>query len=231
MNPRQAGDVTTMSTVRILAMLAIAMGCAPAAVVAEQPSAGQLPDQGGVVAAAFAASSPQTGAADATPERCPYHFDSDMPADTFCVYRGVVRGGAGEVCANDVIVIWSSVGLQASMSGEPTEKASASNREVYLGFVDEPELVVHAVVDPRKGDRADMVGYTLGSEEDPHVLGGEMTLRAARLGSADVLSMHWRKPRPFRTGSCAFTWYSGTFLGMIRPPTVSCSLQLQDRSS
>lgn len=208
-----------MSTLRVLAMLAIAVGCAPAAVLAEPPSSAQLPELGGVVAAAFTQPAPQTGPAHATPESCPYHFGSDMPAATFCVYRGVAFGGGGEVCATDVVVIWSSLASQAPVSGGPAEQASASNREVYLGFVADPELVVRAIVDPRQGDRAEMVGYTLGSEEAAQPLAGQMTLRAVRLGSADLLSMDLREPRRFHPGSCAFASYSGTFLGMIRPPS------------
>ena len=208
-----------MSTLRVLAMLAIAVGCAPAAVLAGQPSSAQLPELGGVVAAAFTEPAPQTGPGHATPESCPYRFGSDMPAATFCVYRGVAFGGAGEVCATDVVVIWSSVASQAPVSRGPAEKASASNKEVYLGFVADPELVLRAIVDSRDSDRADMVEYMMGSDEAPQPLAGKMILRAVRLGSADVLSVDLREPRRFHPGSCAFASYSGTFLGMIRPPS------------
>lgn len=204
-----------MSTLRVLAMLAIVVGCAPAAVLPGQPSSVPRPES---VAAAFTKPALQPGPAPATPENCPYHFGSDMPAATFCVYRGVAFGGAGEVCATDVVVIWSSLASQAPVSDGSAEKASASNREVYLGFVADPELVVRAIVDSRQGDRAEMVGYTLGSEEAPQPLAGQMTLRPVRLGSAAVLSMDLREPRRFHPGSCAFASYSGTFLGMIRPP-------------
>jgi hypothetical protein len=78
-----------------------------------------------------------------------------MPAATFCVYGGVAFGDGGEVCATDVLVIWSSLVSQATASG--------SNSEVYLGFVADPELVVRAIVDSRQGDRAEIVGYTLGA--------------------------------------------------------------------
>jgi len=213
-----AGDVT-MSTLRALAMLAIAVGCPPAAVLAGQPSPAQLQELGGMVAAALTEPMPQTGPAHATPERCPYRFDSDMPGATFCVYRGAVFGRAGKVCATDVVVIWSSLASHAPASGGPAENASASNREVYLGFVTDPELVVQAIVDPRQSDRAEMVGYTLGSEEALQPLAGQMTLPAARLGAAEVLSMDLREPRRFHLGGCAFASYSGTFLGMIRPPS------------
>jgi hypothetical protein len=208
-----------MRTLRVLAMLAIAASRAPGAVFTEQPSSTQRPELGAVMAAAFTEPAPQTGSAHATPESCPYRFDSDMPEATFCVYRGVAWNGAGEVCATDVIVIWSSFASQAPVSGRPADKASASNKEVYLGFVGDPELVVRAIVDPRHGDRAEMVGYTLGSEEAQQSLTGRMTLPAVHLGSADVLSMDLREPRRFHSGSCAVASYSGTFLGMSRPPS------------
>ena len=201
----------------VLAALAITTSSAQAGVLAEERAPARLARLGGVVAAALA--EPQSHRADTTPVSCPYHFGGDMPAATFCVYRGVAFGGGGEVCATDVVVIWSSFASQAAVSVERAEKASASNREVYLGFVADPELIVRAIVDPRQGDRAEMVGYTLGREEAPQLLAGQMTLRAVRLGSADVLSMDWREPRRFHSESCAFASYWGTFLGMIRPPS------------
>jgi hypothetical protein len=139
-----------------------------------------------------------------------------MPAGTFCVYGGVAFGDGGEVCATDVLVIWSSLVSQAAGRVEPAKKASGSNREVYLGFVADPELVVRAIVDSRQGDRAEMVGYTLGSGEAPQPLAGQMTLRTMRLGSVDVLSLNLREPRRFHPGSCAFASYSGRFLGVMR---------------
>ncbi len=142
-----------------------------------------------------------------------------MPEATFCVYQGVALGDGGEVCATDVVVIWSSFVSPVAMRVERVEKASGSNREIYLAFVADPELVVRAIADPQKGDRAEMVGYTLGSEATAQPLAGQMTLRVARLGSADVLSMDLREPRRFRPGACAFASYSGTFLGVIRPPS------------
>jgi hypothetical protein len=196
-------------------MLVIAVGCAPTAVLAAQPSSAQLPKLGEV---AFTERAPQTDPADVTPKGCPYHFASDMPEATFCVYRGVALGGRGEVCATDVVAIWSSFASQAAVGVERAKKASASHREVYLAFVAHPELVLRAIVDPRRGDRAEMVGYTLGSEGASQPLGGQITLRAVRLGSADVFSMDLHEPRSFHPGSCAFASYSGTFLGMIQPP-------------
>lgn len=145
---------------------------------------------------------------------CPYHFGSDMPADTFCVYRGVALDGGGEVCATDVVVLWSSL---ASPTAAGAGETSAASREVHVGFVTDPDLVVRAIVDPRHGDRAEMVGFTLGDEEAPRPLAGRMKLRAGGQGAGDVLSLDLREPRRFRPGTCAFASYSGAFLGMIRP--------------
>jgi hypothetical protein len=204
-----------MSTLRVLAMLAIAVGAAQAEVLAGQQFSARRPGPDRVAAATSAEPAPQTGRGHAIPESCPYHFGSDMPAATFCVYQGVALGGGGEVCATDAVVVWSSVASQAPVRAGP----SGSNKEVYLAFVADPELVLRAIVDSRQGDRAEMVGYTLGSEEARQPLAGQMTLRAVRLGSADVLSMDLREPRRFHPGSCAVASYSGTFLGMIRPPS------------
>jgi len=211
--PPPAGD-TILSTLRVLAMLAIAVGCAPAAVLAERPSS--LRHLSGV---AYTEPAPQTGPAHVSRESCPYRFDSDMPAATFCVYRGVAWDGADEECATDVVVIWSSFTSQAPVGRGPAAKTFAANKEIYLGFVADPGLVVRALVDPRQSDRAEIVEYTAGSEEAPQPLAGEMTLPAVRLESAEVLSMDLREPRRVASGNCAFASYSGTFVGMIGPPT------------
>ena len=138
-----------MIRVLVLAALAITTSSAQAAVLEGEGAPARLARPGGVVAAGL---SDRAGTA---PASCPYHFGSDMPAATFCVYGGVAFGDGGEVCATDVLVIWSSLVSQATASG--------SNSEVYLGFVADPELVVRAIVDSRQGDRAEIVGYTLGA--------------------------------------------------------------------
>lgn len=204
-----------MSTLQVPAILAILVGCAPAAVLAQ-------PQRGEVETASITVPAPQTGPSRPSPETCPYQFDSDMPAATFCVYTGVARGDAGEECATDVVVIWSSA---ASQSGGPTKKTSASNRDVYLGFVAYPELVVRAIVDPRQSDRAEIVDYTLGGEETPLPLAGQMTLPAVRLGAVDVLRMELGEARQLHPGGCAFVSYSGRFVGMIGPPSQTTSSQ------
>jgi hypothetical protein len=140
-----------------------------------------------------------------------------MPEATFCVYRGIASDGRGEVCATDAVVLWSSFASQSAVGVERAKKVSASHREVYLAFVAHPELVLRAIVDPRRGDRAEMVGYSLGSEGASQPLGGRMALRAVRPGSAEVFNIDFHEPRSLFPGSCAFTTYSGTFLGMIQP--------------
>jgi hypothetical protein len=155
---------------------------------------------------------PQADRSHVAPASCPYQFGSDMPSATFCVYRGVAFGRGGEVCATDIVVIWSSVGSQSGVNVE---------HEVYLGFVTDPGLVLRAVVDSRHRHRAEMVEYRLARNETPQPLAGETTLRTVRLGSsgaADVLSMKLWESRQFRAGGCALASYSGTFVGVIGPP-------------
>lgn len=161
----------------------------------------------------------QTDRARAAPVNCPYHFGNEMPPATFCVYQGVARDGADEVCATNVVAIWSRFGSQAQV-GVAAEKASAPTREVYLGFISDPELVLRAIVDSRQGDHAEIDSYSARRDEASQPLAGEMTLRTVRLGSsgtADVLDVELRTPRRFRPGDCAFASYSGTFIGVIGP--------------
>jgi hypothetical protein len=189
------------TTIRLLVAvgLTIATSFAPAGALGRDRAV----RLGGGVTPALA--EPLSDDAGTEPASCPYRFDSDMPAATFCVYRGVARGGGGEVCATDAVVIWSSF----------SEAASGSNREIYLAFVAAPELVLRAVVDSRWSDRAEMVGFTLGDDESPQPLEGRTTLRMLRPGSADVLSMDLREPQGFPPAICPLASYSGTFVGMI----------------
>jgi hypothetical protein len=143
-----------------------------------------------------------------------------MPADTFCVYQGVALDGGGEACATDVVVIWSSFAPLRAVNREHAKRAPP-RRAIYLGFVANPDLVVRAVVDPRRNHHAEMVGYALSAEEGSEPLAGQMTLRAVRRGSADVLSMEVREPKRFHVGGCALSSYSGTFLGVMQRPSVT----------
>jgi len=155
---------------------------------------------------------PQADRPHVAPASCPYQFGSDMPSATFCVYRGVALASGGEVCATDIVVIWSSAGSPARVNVQ---------REVYLGFVTDPGLVLRAVVDSQHGHRAEVVEYTLPRNETPQPLAGETTLRTATLGSsetADMLSIDVRESPQFRPGGCALASYSGTFVGVIGPP-------------
>jgi hypothetical protein len=202
----------------VLATLAITMGFTRAAVLAEERSA---PQGGVVVAAAVTKSKPQTAHARVAPASCPYDFGSDMPPATFCVYQGVAFGTGGEECAAGVVVIWSSSSPSRGRV-EPAENASASNREIYLGFAADPALVLRAIVDAPRSDRAELVGYTVGSEDAPRPLAGMMTLRPGRVGAnatVDVLSVELQGPRRFAPMGCAFASYSGMFLGVIHPPS------------
>jgi hypothetical protein len=161
----------------------------------------------------------QADRARAVPVNCPYHFGHEMPPMTFCVYRGVALASADEICATDVVVIWSRFGSQAQV-GVAADKASGPTREVYLAFVTDPDLVLRAIVDSWQGDHAEIDSYSMGRHEAPQPLAGEMTLRTVRLGSsgtADVLDVELRAPRRFRPGDCAFASYSGTFIGVIGP--------------
>lgn len=201
----------------IVAILAagtsIARADAPAAQQRRAPQIGT----GRVIGAS--AEPPRT-ATDGAPASCPFHFASDMPVATFCVYRGIALGGNGEVCASDVVALWGSLSSPEAESAE--RAASAAGREVYLAFVADPDLVVRAVADRRRGDRADLIGYTLGSEAAPQPLTGRMALRTPP-GTADTLTVDLLEPHPFRPGGCVFASYSGTFLGMIRRPSTQAT--------
>jgi hypothetical protein len=192
-----------MTTLLTIAVLVLTVSSAQAAEVAEERS-------------------PARRLGAIAPASCPYQFGDDMPSATFCVYRGVALGSGGEVCATDVVVIWSSFGSRARATDvEPAPNASSLSGEVYLGFVADPEVVLRASVGSRQSHRAEIVGYTVGRTEAPRALAGEMTLRTVRPGSsgaADVLSMELREPRAFRPGGCALGSYSGTFVGVIGPP-------------
>jgi len=208
-----------MNTLRVLAMLAISVGCAPAVGFAEHRSSAQRRELGGVAAAALIEAAPQTGLAHTNPASCPYRFDSNMPSDTFCVYYGVAFGRAGEVCASGVVVMWSRLTSHVQVRRGLAENASASNGEVDLGFATYPELVVRALVDPRREDRAELVSYTRDTAQAPQALAGRLRLGPVRPGSVDVLNLDMREPGPIQIGSCAFASYSGTFIGMIGPPS------------
>jgi hypothetical protein len=186
---------------------------------ADERSPARQPGLAGFMAAASTESQPQTHYALAAPVNCPYHFASTMPSFTYCVYRGVALDSDEQVCATDVVVIWSRFGSQAEVDFA-AEGASRPAREVYLGFVADPDLVLRAIADSWQGDHAEMQSYSMGRNEAPQPLAGEMTLRTVGRGSsraADVLDVELREPRRFRPGHCAFASYSGTFIGVIGP--------------
>jgi hypothetical protein len=186
---------------------------------ADERASARQPRLAGFMAAASTESQPQTHYALAAPTTCPYHFASTMPSFTYCVYRGVALDRDEQVCATDVVVIWSRFGSQTAVDFA-AEGAPGPAREVYLGFVADPDLVLRAIADSWQGDHAAMQSYSMGRNEAPRPLAGEMTLRTVGLGSsrtADVLGVELREPQRFRPGDCAFASYSGTFIGVIGP--------------
>ncbi len=149
------------------------------------------------------------------PESCPYDFRSEMPPGTFCVYRGSIVGSAGETCAEDVVALWSS--YTPAQLADATRESAAPSRSVFVAFVGAADLVMRGVVDPGRGDRAHMVSYTLGGNEEPAPLIGETLLRSN--GTAGVpgaiLTVDVHDPGSTASGPCAFGSFHGTFLGVI----------------
>lgn len=147
------------------------------------------------------------------PASCPYHFRSDMPAATFCMYRGVALGSDGAVCANDVVAIWSSFALEAVAREDGTKKTRGSEPGVHLAFVAEPEIVLRAIADSHQGDHAVMVGYTLGSNR-PQPLAGTITLQ---IGAPSVLRLELATSGRSGVAGCALASYVGAYFGLLQP--------------
>ncbi len=156
------------------------------------------------------------GTAHAVPlwSRCSYRFDSAMPPDTFCVYRGIARDSSGEACADDVVVLWSSYGA-----------AGEASAEIYLGFIASPDLVLRATVKAQDDhqQRAQLLDYAVGGDESARPIHGEASLRApppqpGAPATADVLSLALSGGIDLDPASrCRFTTYSGEFMAMIGP--------------
>ena len=221
---REPARPTGFTNLRLvtLAALTISMGSTGAAAFAAEGSAARLPGSGGAIVGAAVSESPsRTDRFHAEPPSCPYQLGGDIPPATFCVYQGIAFGSGGEVCATDAVVIWSSAGSESGLRIGTSEQASVSNREVYVAFVADPELVLLAIVDAPQSNRAELVGYTIDGVDASQPLAGTVSLRPARVaasGPGDVLSMELRVPRRFRPGSCSFASYVGRFLGVMRPP-------------
>ncbi len=139
---------------------------------------------------------------------CPYDFHAEMPPGAFCVYRGDVRGGNGEVCAKDVVLLWSTYG--SPPAAEPRE------HEIYIGFAGIPDLVMHAAVEPEHADRAEMKEFAFSGDQAPTPLDGELSTPSARPGTRLYLALP-HPPREFQRGDgCSFASYEGDFMGLIR---------------
>jgi hypothetical protein len=143
------------------------------------------------------------------PAGCPYDFASDMPAATFCVYNGVALDTDGAVCAKNVVIMWSSFAGPADASNSPQP------RELYVGFVAQPDLILRGTVGTPASDTAQLTDVDAPERAAPI---GEMKLRAVQEKS-DVLSMDLHDIPELARADCVVASYSGTFVGLLRPPT------------
>lgn len=142
---------------------------------------------------------------------CPYDFSSDMPPGAFCVYRGAVRSADGAICSDDALVIWSSH-LPTDRHNDALARLPAS--DVFLGFVDEPSLVFHAVATLRT--RAHLSDYRLAPGQEAVPLDGLTTLGGGTVGPG-ALTMTLRSPLALGVDEepCALGSYLGIFIGVI----------------
>ncbi|MDX2169317.1 MAG: hypothetical protein SF182_19760 [Deltaproteobacteria bacterium] len=147
---------------------------------------------------------------------CPYNFQSPMPRGTFCVYRGRPRDARGQDCGAEAVVIWRS-GLDAA-ARQPAP------RRVFVGFVEPPALVLHAVAEDRR--QARVVGGRGAPQRAAVPLDGETTLLTAP-GGRHALSVELSDPLrwPGDGAPCAIRSFRGEFVGVIsgapRLPSVS----------
>jgi len=151
-------------------------------------------------------------ARDPLPPRssCPYDFLSDMPASTFCVYRGSMRDSGGAVCDGDAVVIWSA---HSTLDHADGGAAVTPARNVYFGFVDMPSIVVHAVAD--RPTRARLIDYLPAPAAAPIELGVSTTVGKAAVGSR-TLTMTLPAPLPSSDNEeCAAESYRGVFIGVV----------------
>ena len=195
-----------------VAMLAAALCCSYP--VTDPPAAGAEARPAAVLAP-LATERGLTRPVAPPPESCPYDFRSEMPAGIFCVYRGSIVGPAGETCAEDVVALWSS--YTPAQVADAARLNAMPSRSVFVAFVGAADLVMRGVVEPDRSDRAHMVSYTLGRDQEPAPLIGETLLRSS--GAAGVpgaiLTVDIHDPLSTATGSCAFGSFHGTFLGLI----------------
>ena len=155
----------------------------------------------------------------ATVVRCPFGFQHGMPPSVFCVYDGVVIGSNGQACGDRVMVIWTRLAPEFNADDGLDENVTGRSN-VYFGFVTSPDLVMRADVDAAAESRATIVDYTLGHEQPRVRLRGTAELRFVPAGGGEgteVLSLRIRRP-VLVSGTCAFTSYDGTFVGVMTLP-------------
>lgn len=141
---------------------------------------------------------------------CPYDFASNMPAATFCVYRGVARDADGAVCAENVMMIWSTFDGTVRDS---TTSARSGTRELYVGLVADPEIVLRGTVAPQAPNMAQLAGVDAPKSAAPI---GQLQIRAVSEKS-DVVSMELRSSETLSREHCDLASYSGTFIGLLHP--------------
>lgn len=142
---------------------------------------------------------------------CPYTFLSDMPFGAYCVYRGAAMLEGAPACGDDVVVIWSTHSGDLAALLQP--------RDVYLGFVEAPSFLVHAVATDR--GLARMRDYRVEPDAPPMgldglaILGWESPIAPSR--ASRTLTMTLPAPLALAKGDdvCAFDTYRGQFVGLL----------------
>jgi hypothetical protein len=155
----------------------------------------------------------------ATVVRCPFNFQHGMPPGVFCVYDGVAIGSDGQACSDRVMVIWTRLAPEFNADGG-LDDAVSERFDVYFGFVTSPDLVMRAGVDPGAESSATIIDYTLGHGRPRVPLRGTAELRFVQVSGGEgteVLSLRIRRP-VLVPGTCAFTSYDGTFVGVMTLP-------------
>jgi hypothetical protein len=175
----------------------------------------------GAIAAIIAASAAQTLSAATNAEGaavrggCPYDFRSDMPRGEFCVYRGRVFAPDGALCSADAVMIWGTHRMRA-------RRAAEEARDVFVGFVDDPSLVLHAVATRRTVGL--LTGYSLNGDSAQTPVGGFTTL-GRQMSGQDAMTLRLRPPVALEIDDapCDFSSYRGVFIGVMRGTTAAGS--------
>ncbi len=148
---------------------------------------------------------------------CPYDFKSPMPWGVFCLYRGTLRGPAGNTCSGDVGMIWSSYDPAndsiVSTGGTPVGS-------VTLGLMSDPEIVFRATSGPGQVEAAELIAFSTGEDSWQAVVGhARLTLeQQPATEPLQVLSLQIKGlVLPLFQG-CPLVSYEGTFVGVLGPP-------------